>query len=151
VAVLSGKRHTDGFEVEAAGRVTPAWEVFASAAYMNGRVDEASFQQAGTQGKRPINTPSYTFSVWNTYRIAPAWRVGGGCDGVADRFGDANNANTVPGYTRCDAMVAFERKHYTLKLTVMNLFDARVYEGVYAGHAVPGPGRSAQVGFELHY
>jgi catecholate siderophore receptor len=151
VSVLSGRRHTDGAEVEAAGRIAPGWEVFASAALMDGRVDEASFQQAGTEGKRPINTPRYTFSVWSTYRIAPNWRAGGGCDGVGDRFGDANNVNTVPGYARCDAMLAFEQKRYVVKVNVLNIFDRAIYEGVYAGHVVPGPGRNLQVTLELRY
>ena len=40
--LLSGKRHTNGLEVEAAGRITPDWEVFAGAARMWAKIDAAA-------------------------------------------------------------------------------------------------------------
>jgi catecholate siderophore receptor len=39
-AVLSKERHTDGFEIEAAGRITPDWDVFAGVALMRAEIDE---------------------------------------------------------------------------------------------------------------
>lgn len=42
--LLSRKRHTDGFELEAAGRITANWEVFAGWALMRATIDE---QHAG--------------------------------------------------------------------------------------------------------
>ncbi len=44
VFLLSGRRHTDGIELEAAGRITPAWEVFGGVAFMRAqhrRVDQS--------------------------------------------------------------------------------------------------------------
>lgn len=37
--LLSKKRHTDGIELEAAGRVTDKWEIFSGLAIMNARID----------------------------------------------------------------------------------------------------------------
>ncbi len=50
--VLSGQRHAAGFEVDVAGRITPAWEVFVSWAW----IPEAEIDQGADQ-------------------ITPAWEV----------------------------------------------------------------------------
>jgi catecholate siderophore receptor len=84
VALLSGRRHTDGVEFEWAGRINPQWDMFGAVSLMRARIDVASGQQAGTLGKRPINTPSHTWSFWSTYRLGDGWRVGGGVEGVGD-------------------------------------------------------------------
>lgn len=39
-ALLSKERHTDGFEIEAAGRITPTWDVFGGIALMRAEIDE---------------------------------------------------------------------------------------------------------------
>lgn len=148
VFLLSGKRHTDGIEVEAAGRITPLWEVFAGVARMWSRIDEASFQQANTQGKVPLNTPPWTVNVWSTYRLGGPWRVAGGFNGAGKRYGDNANNNVNPGYIRWDAMVAYEQRLWALRLNLLNLLDKRYYEGVYAGHTVPGTSRTAMLSFE---
>src|SRR4029434_289878 len=44
--LLSGKRHTDGVEFEATGRLTPSWQVFGAVALMRAKIDAATGQQA---------------------------------------------------------------------------------------------------------
>jgi catecholate siderophore receptor len=151
LSLLSGKRHTNGIEIQAAGRLTANWEVFAGGSVMRAEIDEASGQQANTQGKVPINTPDYTYNLWTTYRFPDGWRVGGGFYGVGDRYGDAANNNVVPGYTRWDAMLAYEQRLYAVRFNVLNLFNAHYYEGVYQGHVVPGTLRALQLTLELRY
>ncbi|MES2831462.1 MAG: TonB-dependent siderophore receptor [Pseudomonadota bacterium] len=145
VAVLSGRRHTDGIEFESVGRLSAAWEVFGNVAFMRAEVDEASADQAGTEGKRPINTPSYTYSLWSTYKVAKGWKVGGGLEGVGTRYANATNTAAVPSYKRVDALVEYSPKPYSIKLNVFNLFDEKYYEGVYSGHVLPGTPRTAQL------
>lgn len=146
--LLSGRRHTDGIEIEAAGRITPNWEVFAGAARQRGVIDEATGQQAATLGKVPLNTPGYTASLWTVYRIGSRWRVGGGLEAAGKRYG--NNTNTVeaPAYRRWDAMVAYTAPGWELRLNGFNLADADIYEGVYQGHVVPGTKRNFQLTYE---
>jgi catecholate siderophore receptor len=151
IYLLSGRRHTDGIEFEVAGRITPLWEVFAGVAFMRANIDEASGQQAGTLNKVPINTPSYTASLWTTYRVAPFWRVGGGIDAVGDRYGNAQNTVEVPSYIRVDALIAYEQPRYAVRLNLWNLLNEKYYEGVYQGHVVPGTARAALVSLELKY
>ena len=51
IAVLSGKRHTDGIEFEAMERINPQWNLLSNGARMRANVDKASASQAGTRGK----------------------------------------------------------------------------------------------------
>ena len=151
VSLLSGRRHTDGIEIEWAGRINPRWDVFGALSFMRASIDVASGQQLNTLGKRPINTPSHTYSFWSTYKLAEGWRAGGGVEGVGDRFGDQNNANMVPGYSRVDGLIEYSQQRYTVKLNALNLLNKTYYEGVYAGHVLPGNKRAVQLTLELKY
>ena len=151
VSLLSGRRHTDGIEIEWAGRINPQWDVFGALSFMRANIDVASGQQLNTLGKRPINTPSHTYSFWSTYKLGDGWRVGGGVEGVGDRFGDQTNANMVPGYSRVDGLIEYSQHRYTVKLNALNLLNKTYYEGVYAGHVLPGNKRAVQLTVELKY
>ena len=48
-------------------------------------------------------------------------------------------------------MVAYEVKQYTIRLNLYNLFDKDYYEGVYAGHSIPGLARTARITAELKF
>lgn len=150
IFLMSGKRHTDGIEFEAAGRITPAWEMFGSVALMRGKIDVAAGTAAATQGNVPINTPDYTYSLWSTYKLSN-WKLGGGIEGVGLRYGSTANTNASPSYVRVDALVQYEMKKSLIKLNVFNLFDKVYYESVYAGHAVPGTARAVQLTFETKF
>ncbi len=143
--LLSGKRHTDGVELEAAGRITPNWEIFGAVALMDAKIDAATGQQANTLGKTPLNTPDYTYSLWSTYRFASAWRVGGGVEGAGLRYGQNTNTTAAPSYQRWDALVEYRPGVYSIRLNVLNLFNKDYYEGVYQGHVVPGTKRVVQL------
>jgi catecholate siderophore receptor len=149
--LLSGARHTDAVEVEAIGRITPDWEVFTAAAYMEANVDEATGSQANTLDKEPVNTPHYTFNLWNSYNFGAGWRAGIGIDGAGDRYANGTNATLVPAYSRWDSMVEYEQKSYSLKLSFLNMFDREYYESVYTGHVVPGAARTLQLKAEYKF
>jgi catecholate siderophore receptor len=149
--LLSGQRHTDGFEIEAAGRINENWEVFAGAARMRASIDKATGQQLATLGKLPINTPNYTLSLWTTYKLGGGWKLGGGLEAVGKRFGNATNTNEVPAYTRSDWLLSYEKDAIGIRLNLLNALNKRIYEGVYAGHVVPGTVRTAQLTFEYKF
>jgi catecholate siderophore receptor len=149
--LLSGKRHTDGVELEAAGRITPNWEVFSGLALMKSVIDAATGAQANTLGKKPINTPSYTFNLWTVYRLGGGWKVGTGVEGVGNRYANTTNTAMVPHYARWDALLAYEQSRYELKVNVLNLADQSYYEGVYQGHVIPGVKRTLLFTAKLKY
>lgn len=152
--LISRRRHTDGIELEAAGRITSRWEVFGGMAFMRARIDEASPNgNPNTVGMRPRNAPPYTYSLWTTYRLFANWRVGGGVEGKGNRlaYGTGGTApiqaNVVPHFYRLDALLAYERERHFVKLNVINVLNRRYYAEVYdnGGHVIPGPLRTLLV------
>lgn len=167
-SILTKKRRTRGLELEAAGRITNNWEVFAGLSLMNAKILEVAENVNATTGaitvsnpeyagKRARNTPEYTFNLWSTYKVAANWKVGGGVEAKGDRHAFNPSAtgaaptlngeyhpNTAPSYTRWDAMVAYEQPSWGLRLNVKNLFDKMYYDSVYdnGSFAVPGAGRT---------
>ena len=137
--LLSGRRHTDGIELELAGRVTPNWEVFGGVARMWAEIDESIAEDQ--IGNWPLYTPPYTANLWTVYQLPKGWQVGGGFNAVGKRYGSNANSNHAPGYIRWDAMVSYVQPRYTLRLNVLNVFDTVHYETVYAGHVIPGTSR----------
>ena len=149
--LLSGKRHTSGVEFEVAGRVNKQWDVFGAYSAQRGNIDAASGQQAGSQDKIPVNTPNYTFSIWNTYKLTDRIKIGGGLEKVGLRYANTTNTNALPAYTRLDAMAEYTFDPYTLQLNIKNLANTDYYEGVYSGHVVPGTKRSVQVSMNVKF
>ena len=161
IYLLSGRRHTDGIELEGAGRITPKWEVFGAIALMTAEIDKHINPYA--VGLTPVNTPNFSGNIWTTYKIAPDWKIGGGMDFVGDRKGYSIGTTTpytapqirhVPGYVRLDAMVEWNvYKATSLKLNLFNLLNQRYYDAIYpsGGHAIPGIPREAQLSLSYKF
>jgi catecholate siderophore receptor len=159
--LLTKKRHTNGFELEGAGRLTERWELFAGLALMRARIDEARpGGNPNVEGMRPRNTPGYSYNLWSTYKLDHGWKIGGGVEAKGERLAYGIGAGTapitpnkVPSYQRWDAMVSYEQRHYEIKLNVQNLFDKRYYDAIYesGGHVIPGIGRTVQLVTEIKY
>ncbi len=162
--VLTQKRRTDGIEFELAGRMSDRWEIFSGLALMDGvilKADDAT--SAGYEGKRPRNTPSYTFNLWTTYRLTPEWKVGGGVEAKGKRSGYQPtgatsstfvfNPNTNPAYERFDAMIAYEQPKWTARLNIKNIFDKVYYDAIYdnGGFTIPGLRRQAILTTEFKF
>lgn len=152
---LSGARHTDGIEIEAAGRITPNWEVFGSAAWFRAEIDKVGINaNASTQdtlGKRPGNTPTHAFSLWTTYKLGGGWKIGGGLESISDRTPADNYVNIAPAYTRFDALIAYEQENYYVKLNINNVLNEKIYDTLYRGFLVPGTSRTAQLSVGLKF
>ncbi|MCL6263495.1 TonB-dependent siderophore receptor [Craterilacuibacter sp. RT1T] len=144
VVTLSGKRHTDGAELEVAGRLNERWEVFAGATYLEASIDKAG-SHLGTEGKRPRNTPNFTANLWTSYRITPEITAGGGANWVGKRYATEANTNVLPEYLVVSAMLAYETRHYKAQLNINNLLNEKHYEGLYGGHATYGAQRGAEL------
>lgn len=182
-AILTKKRRTDGLEFELAGKITDNWEVFSGLAFMDAKILEVAENVNATtgiittadprfKGERARNTPPMTFNMWTTYKIAGNWKIGGGFESKGERFGyspsqtaaqtstatgtfntGSFNPNTLPGYTRWDAMVSYEEKKWAVRLNVKNLFDKVYYDSIYdnGGFTVPGNRRQAIITTEYKF
>jgi catecholate siderophore receptor len=148
--VLSGQRHAAGVEVDVSGRITPAWEVYVSYAWIpDAEVDKASSALGTTLigetvGQRPGLTPLYTGTVWSTYALSPDLRVGGG---INFRSEDSPQQSTIvaPSFVTGDVMVEYTLGSMQFKLNVTNITNELYADGLYRGHYLAGEPRNVQV------
>lgn len=147
-SVLTQKRHSNGIELELAGRITDKWEVFSGLSLIDAEIDEVAPRQGTTYGnanfvgKMPRNTPKQTFNLWSTYALPYGFKIGGGMEFKSKRYGGSPTTNTatnqaafnpnwIPAYTRWDAMVAYEQPKYAVKFNIQNVFDKLYYDALY--------------------
>ena len=143
--LLSGKRHAQGMELDFAGRLTPQWELFASYAYIwQARIDKSA--TASEVGTDPGLTPEHSGSIWTTYRVLPALRLGLGVNGRSKQSPVGNAAVTAPAYMTTDLMAEYTfSERVTAKLNVNNVTDELYADQLYRGHYVPGAARNVQL------
>ncbi|MDI1363226.1 TonB-dependent siderophore receptor [Methylotenera sp.] len=176
-SILTKKRRTDGLEFEVTGNITDNWEIFSGLAFMDAKILEVAENvnattgvitpaYSGYKGQRARNTAPVTFNMWTTYKFLGNWKVGGGFEAKDERYGynpsggaGANfvngefKPNIAPGYTRWDAMLAYEAQKWAVRLNVKNLFDKTYYGDVYdnGGFTVPGNRRQAIITTEYKF
>ena len=149
--LLSGKRHSAGFEVDFSGRLTPRWEVYGSYMWMPvARVDKAAstVTTAGNRvGDRPGLSPRHSGTIWSTYQLTPQWRVGAGLNFRSRQSPADTSAPTweAPGFMTADLMAEYALDaNLTLKLNVSNIANKLYADTLYRGHYIPGAGRLVQ-------
>ena len=143
--ILSGQRHAAGLDLDFAGRITPAWELFAAYAWIpSAEVDKGTLVGGETVGSRPALTPRHSGSLWTTYRLSPAWRVGGG---LTARSGTrpALSQLYAPKFVVGDLMAEYTAGQLAVKLNVTNVADKLYADELYRGHYIPGQGRTVQL------
>ncbi len=156
ITALTGERHTTGLELELAGRINPAWEVFTSWMWMpSAKVDKAapcpatgSCSQATVgerPGDRPALTPKLSGTAWSTYQLNDQWRVGAGLN-FTGKQNPTRAAFSVPSHTTVDLMAEFRpSESWTVKTNVSNVGNKYYASELYPGHYVPGAARNVQV------
>lgn len=153
--VLSGRRHASGFEIDLAGRIHPAWEVFVSYAFIpDAQIDRGVPAAGGTVaqslqgepvGSRPGLIPRHSGTVWTTWQLSPNWRVGGGLNARSAMNPYQVTTFTVPGYVTADLMAEYTLQDLSFKLNLSNLTNRLYADMVYRGHYIPGKGRQVQL------
>ncbi|NDY94040.1 TonB-dependent receptor [Ideonella livida] len=151
--LLSGRRHATGLELNLAGRVTPAWEVFYNHTWIpSARIDEsnvalnATSTGAQVEGDRPGLTPKHSASLWSTYKLSPQWRVGGGLNYSGEQNPEGSRHVIAPAFTTVDAMAEYTfSERYSAKLNVSNLTDELYADALYRGFYTPGAPRKVQL------
>ena len=151
-ALLSGKRHAAGFEMDIAGRITRNWEVFASYAWTPiARIDvgaPGSVDGVGEgAGTRSSMTPRHSGTFWTTYQIAPALRFGGGLNARSSQTPNGNPAGVVaPRFVTADLLAEYTLSDaVAFKLNINNVANKLYADSLYRGHYVAGAPRAVQV------
>lgn len=145
--LLSGKRHATGLELNLAGRLSAAWEMFYNHTWIpTARIDVSSATGNMKQGDRPGLTPEHSASLWSTYRLAPMWRVGAGLNYRGQQTPLINASIHTAAFTTVDAMVEHTLTDNTmLKLNVSNLSNKLYIDQVYSSFYIPGTPRRVEL------
>lgn len=147
--VLEGRQRVRGAELQAIGNLTPAWQLFASYTYLDGRVTRSNIP--AQVGLRLDNSPEHSAAGWTAYEVAPGLKLGGGIQHVSSRRSDipaslttGNLVVTVPAYTVIDAFAEWQMTPaVALRANVYNLADEVYFQSFNSGQSIPSPGRSA--------
>ncbi len=148
--VLSGQRHAAGIEVDLAGRLTKAWEVYLSYAFIpDAEVDKASSVNGvtltgETVGQRPGLTPRHSGTVWSTYQLTPKFRFGGGLNA---RSSDTPQQSSIvaPAFVTADLMAEYDAGPVQFKLNATNITNKLYADMLYRGHYIAGKPRTVQL------
>jgi catecholate siderophore receptor len=139
--VLDGEQRVQGFELGIAGRLLPGLNVFGGYTFLDSEFVKST--DANVVGKRLLNVPKHSATLWATYHFFEKWQFGGGPTFVDNRFGDSANLNRVPGHVLWDSTIAYQlTKNVQLRLNAINLTNRLYYTNVYQAHVVPGIGRA---------
>ena len=156
--LLSGKRHSAGFEVDVTGRINSQWEIYGSYMWMPEAVVDVAASTAtlvgNRAGDRPGLSPVHSGTVWSTYQLTPKFRLGGGINfrsaqAAADVTAPAWEA---PAFTTVDLMAEYMiNDRFTVKANLNNVADTLYADSLYRGHYVPGAGRLLYVGLSAKF
>ena len=122
--VSTGEQRSRGVELDVRGEILPGWNIIAGYAYTDAEITEDNSFEAGN---KLSNIPENAFNFWTSYKIGQGslsgLGFGLGLFIVGDRPGDTENTFELPGYTRADAAIFYERDKFRTALNFKNLFD----------------------------
>ncbi|MEM9273328.1 MAG: TonB-dependent siderophore receptor [Cyanobacteria bacterium P01_F01_bin.143] len=122
--VPSGEQSSRGVELDINGEILPGWNIILGYAYTDARVTE---DNTFDEGNQLSNIPKNQFNIWTTYTIQQGslegLGFGLGLIVVDERPGDIENSFELPGYTRTDAAIFYERNKFRAAVNIKNLFD----------------------------
>lgn len=149
VVTLDGEQEVRGIEFNAAGRITPQWQMFGGLTLLDTEITKSP-NAADVGGKFP-NVADVSFSLLNTYQVTEDWKVGGLAYYSGEKHGGRTSAGsaTLPAYWRFDAMAEYDLvENVDVRFNVLNITDERYYDATYAS-ATPfsyvAPGRAGYV------
>jgi len=150
--LLSGKRHSQGLELEVVGRLTPQWEVYLSYAYIpEAKIDKAGSTQQAVVGSPVGLTPKNTGALWVSYQATPKFRAAAGLRGASQNrplqgaTGAASTTAYVPGYVAGDLMFEYKfTPDVYAQLNVINVTNKLYGDQLYPGFVIPGAQRTVQ-------
>jgi catecholate siderophore receptor len=153
--LLSGQRHTAGFEIDTTGRLSDKLEVYGSYMWMpEAAIDVAAptAQPGEMQGERPSLTPVHSGTVWATYQLTPQLRIGSGINFRSEQAPNRNPGWLAPGFATLDLMSEYKFDERTsVKANLTNVADKLYADSLYSGHYIPGAGRTAQVTLNVKF
>jgi iron complex outermembrane recepter protein len=128
-SLAAGGVRSQGFELTAAGQITPEIKVLAGYVFADAVVTRDNVLPVGTP---LINVPRHSGSLLAVHEVqAGPWKgfgLGGGVRGVGERAADAANSFALPAYIAVDALAYYRYENVRFGLNVENVFDTEYYE-----------------------
>lgn len=158
--VLSGKRHTEGVEMDVVGRITKELEVYVSYSHVfNAKIDKVGTAiAANIVGSDVGLTPKNTGAVWLGYQVMPKLRIGAGVRGASTNnplqgtTGAAQKTAKAPGYVAIDAMAEYTfTPDVYAQLNASNLANRTYGDQLYPGFYTAGETRNVKLTVGLRY
>ncbi|OUY05588.1 TonB-dependent receptor [Acinetobacter populi] len=157
---LDGKNHVDGVELGAVGKILPQWDISASVAYMKGEYDQSIADSVNDadykEGTEMTNIPKVSGSLWTTYALNPAWKIGYGLTYQGKTYlSDVSATSTVRGesddYLLHNASVTYTyNQDLSFNLIGKNLSNEKYFTNIRnSGWSTVGAERSAV--FNINY
>jgi catecholate siderophore receptor len=147
MSILVDGQRTEGFELGVSGRITEAWSIQGGYAYQDGELTEA------LGGARLAQLPEHVASLWNRYDLTPQWGLGLGVIHQTAMFAAADNAVTLPDFTRVDAAVFFDpSERLRFQLNIENLLDETYYASAHNNNNItPGSPLAIRAGVTARF
>lgn len=159
IVMLSGKRHALGIDLDIAGRITPNWEAFVSYTWIpEAEIDKSTTVLSATgtgaqiKSDRPGLTPKHMASLWTTYRVLPALRIGGGLNYRGEQSPEGQRLLKADDFTTLDLMAEYTiNQTFVVKFNVKNATDELYADSLYRGFYAPGAPRSYQLSLKAKF
>jgi catecholate siderophore receptor len=144
--LVDGQR-TEGIEFGVSGQLSDRWSVQGGYAWQDGELTQA------LGGTALAQLPEHVASLWNKVALSGAWSVGLGVIHQTEMFAAADNAVTLPDFTRVDAGVYFEpNERLRLQLNVENLLDETYYPNAHNNNNItPGSPLAVRAGLTARF
>ncbi|MBP2312515.1 TonB-dependent receptor [Azospirillum soli] len=140
--IQTGEQRTRGFELGVSGNITENWQI--AGGYALQKAEITSTTNSALAGAQVALVPRHSFSLWNKYQFTPMWAAGLGVIHQSKVYAGADNAVTLPSFTRFDAAVfANVTENVKAQLNVQNLFDRKYYATAHSNNNImPGAPRT---------
>jgi catecholate siderophore receptor len=150
-SILVDGQRTEGIELGISGQLTDRWSVQGGYAYQDGELFAQVNNVPG--GTTLAQLPEHVASLWNKVELTPAWSVGLGVIHQTEMFAAADNAVTLPDFTRVDAGVFFQpNERLRLQLNVENLLDEAYYPNAHNNNNItPGSPLAIRAGVTARF
>lgn len=127
----NGEVQSKGFEVSVYQQLSNSLDITLNLTDMDVEVTDNPQDQT-VEGKTPIWVAEQQASLWLNYFLSDALEFNGGIRYVGESQLDAQNSDTVPGYTLLDVAASYRfNDSYKVGLAVSNLADKRYVGACY--------------------
>ena len=149
-------RRIRGAELSATGKITQNWDLYATYAYMGGKVTHS----ATLHGNQAPQLPHNSFSVWSTYNLSHlvlragqgTLKAGGGAQYSSGYWANEANTARMPYNFSLNGIVSYDYGRYHVQFNANNLTNHLNYGSAFnTGRAVPMSGRTFMGSFGLNF